>query len=238
MKILHYGFDNFSKDVIVGIPKFVLKGKHEPGGYNVIAECIDQEYIDNIDDINGGLSYQWGIKYLDKDIIWMDEYKREVMIPLEIARDCMSVNFQMIDPEGNSSQIISIKTDVNDIYSAHNNLFYIDSSGNLYKANKSKVHYEVACIYLNYIEGIDEQYKERKWMPTSAEIGGLDNVCHNADLSEFRLLFRDMMNEEEFNHIKTNSEDGETYTYLLVLRNSAKQPIQLLPITIIYKTQI
>lgn len=234
----YYDADTFSKDIIVGTPRFVLKGKQEPGGYNVTAECIDEVYVDKLDNINSCVSYQWGIKYADKDIIWMDEYKREVNIPLEIAKDCMSVYFQMTDPDGNSSQTLSLKTDVNDIYSAYNNFFYIDSSGNLYKANKSKVHYDVASIYFDYIEGIDEQYKERKWMPTSAEICGLNNLCHTADISGFRLLFRDMMNEEEFNQIKTDSDDGNTYTYFLVLQNSAKQPIQLLPITIMYKTQL
>ena len=96
------------------------------------------------------------------------------------------------------------------------------------------------CNLMSSAEATDysNNHKERKWMPTSAEICGRNNVCHTADISGFRLLFRDMMNEDEFNHIKTNSDDGYTYTYFSVLQNSAKQPIQLLPITIMYKTQI
>ena len=122
--------------------------------------------------------------------------------------------------------------------SEHNDLFYIDVEGQLYKANKSKTSYDVASIYLNYLDNIDESFEGRDWMVTSAKVGGTISSPHIAPISRNRILVRDIVTEDELSYMKTVSQDNDSYSYFLILRNSSKESVQLLPITFTFKNHL
>lgn len=228
----------YSKNIMVGMPRFILSGNQTPGGYKVEARCIDSEYSNKLNLLNGAIKYHWGIKYPERDILWYDYDESEIIIPVEAARKNVSVFFQITDLYDSKSTIQSITCNINDIYYANNDLFYIDVEGQLYKANKSKTSYDVASIYLNYLDNIDESFEGRDWMVTSAKVGGTISSPHIAPISRNRILVRDIVTEDELSYMKTVSQDNDSYSYFLILRNSSKESIQLLPITFTFKTHL
>jgi len=236
--IARAGNYSYSKNIMVGMPRFVLSGKQAPGGFNIEAKCIDSEYQEKLDMLNGAIKYKWGIKYPGKDILWNDFDESNIIIPIDVAKNNASVFFQITDMNNTSSTIQSISCNIDDIYCVNNDLFYLDTNGKMFKANKSEVLYEGATISLSYINNIDESFKSRDWMVTSAKVGGTISSPHIVPISRNRILVRDIVTEDELSYMKTASTDGDSYSYILILRNSDKESIQILPIIFTFKTKI
>jgi hypothetical protein len=51
-------------------------------------------------------------------------------------------------------------------------------------------------------------------------------------------LVRDIMTEEEYEHIKSHSSDNQTYTYTLLLLNFSQKVIQFIPVSFTFKTSM
>ena len=75
-------------------------------------------------------------------------------------------------------------------------------------------------------------------MLTSAKVYGPMSNPHVAPVNARGILVRDIVTNDEFTYMKTASTDGDSYTFLLVLRNPEEDSIQLMPITFSYSTNI
>ena len=230
--------DKYSKSIMVGMPRFVLSGQHVPGGYKVTARCIDNEFSNKLHLLNGAIKYNWGIKYPAKDILWDKNDYSEILVPLKDAQDNVGVYFQITDMQGSESPIHSITCDVKKIYYSTSDKFYMDANGGMYTSDKSETDYDFARVYLYYVNDLEDKYFDRDWMLTSAKVYGPMSNPHVAPVNARGILVRDIVTNDEFTYMKTASTDGDSYTFLLVLRNPEEDSIQLMPITFSYSTNI
>ena len=50
----------YSMPIVVGNPRYILKGSYSPGGYLLKAECLDNEFKNSQDLINDAFKFKWG----------------------------------------------------------------------------------------------------------------------------------------------------------------------------------
>lgn len=228
----------YSKQILVGLPRFVLSASHEPGGYKVHASCIDSQYADHLSDLNNAISYNWGVKFPNKNVTWAETKGQDILIPLEGGSREVTVFLKVADKLGNSVTTQSIKVSSQDIYVASNQKLYIAANGNMYDDIFDRYSYNLSRIYIEYLPGISDEYKKLKWMITSANVISPFSTVRNIDVSKSGPQIKDVLPQTEFDFIKNGSEDNQSYTYMLVLYNAEELMVQYFPIVFIYKENI
>lgn len=229
---------SFSKTIMVGMPRFVLKAKNIPGGYKVYGECIDNEFKDKLDDLFGCLTFMFGEKIKGKDIVWTTNTSPEYKLLLNTENQKATIFFRTVDAIGNTSVLQSTEVNSPNIYFATNNSLLEDSNGLLYKINSSKYSYQSGRIYLQYNNSISDEYKNREWMISYALVISPFVGAHKISVKNGGPLIRDVITSEELNSISKDSEDGQAYKYMLTLLNYQGETIQLIPFTITFTTDI
>lgn len=126
---------SYSKTIIVGLPRYILSSKHEPGGFKIDATCIDGEYQNQLETINKIVQFQWDVKFPDKSIEWNTTNSASIFIPLE-NKDAV-VFFKVCDSNGRESVVQSVKASGNDVFLPTNNHIKVDGNKNIWVTSKS-----------------------------------------------------------------------------------------------------
>lgn len=228
----------YSQIIMVGMPRYILSASHEPGGYAINAECIDAQYNDHLSKLNGVLTYNWGVKYPDKEIRWVETDVPNLMVQLQGQNEKVIVFLEIADANGNKTELQHVEINSQDVYVAENQNLYIDSKGELYKENKQKYSYSYARLYIAYRVNIPDKYKEREWMATTAMVLKPFSVSSVIEARSGGPLIKDVLSSSELDYIKNNSADNQVYRYTLILLNYKSRAIQFIPITFTYKINI
>lgn len=231
-------FPSNSQAIMVGMPRFILAASHEPGGYEIKAECIDAQYKDCLSNLQGVLKYSWGVKYSNREIRWLETDAPNLKIDLRGQNEKVIVFLEVIDALGNKSALQHIEINSQDVYVAENQNLYIDAQGVLYKENKTKYLYNSARLYISYRANIPEKYKEREWMATTAMVLRPISVSNVIDARSGGPLIKNILPVDELDYIKNNSTDNQVYRYTLILLNYNSRAIQFIPVTFTYVTNI
>ena len=227
-----------AQKIMVGMPRYVLSASHEPGGYEINAECIDAQYKDYISELNGVLKFNWGVKYPNREIRWLETDAPNLKIQLQGQNEKVVVFLEVIDALGNKTALQHIEINSQDVYVAENQNLYIDAQGVLYKENKQKYSYSSARLFLSYRVNIPDKYKEREWMATTAMILKPFSVASQIEARSGGPLIKNILPDSELEYIKNNSVDNEVYRYTVILLNYKSKAIQFVPVTFTYKTKI
>lgn len=236
--IANYNEASYSQLVMVGLPRFVLKASHEPNGYKINAECIDNEYTEQLQDLNGVIKFRFGVKFPSKEIKWIETESPNLQVQLDPKDSKVIVLFKVIDQLGNESPVQTIEVNSQDVYAVINSKLYVDAQGNLYKENKNKYSYTSGRVYVRYKDDLPEKYKERKWMVTSAMVLSPYLKTQNISARDGGPLIKNIIPEDELNYIIKGSEDGQVYNYMIILLNYKGEYVQFVPLSITYKTNI
>jgi hypothetical protein len=229
----------YSKLILVGIPRFVLSASHEPGGYRVKASCIDPEYSNRLSDLNDAVAYRWGVKFANKnEIQWVESKSHDVLIQLEEGSQNVTVFLRVEDKTGNTTTSQSIKVTSQDIYSASDQKLYITADGSSYNERSHVYYYDMSRIYVNYVSGLPDAYKQPKWMIVSAKVISPFAAVRNIPFSSSGPAIKDVIPQREFDYIKNGSENNQTYTYMLVLYNGEGLAVQYFPVIFTYRDRM
>lgn len=233
-----HGGQSYSQMIMVGLPRYILVASHEPGGYEINAECIDTQFKDYLSNLNGVLKYNWGVKYPNREIRWFEADVPGLKIDLRGQNEKVVVFLEVIDALGNKSALQHIEINSQDVYVAENQNLYIDAQGLLYKENKTKYLYNSARLYISYRANIPDKYKEREWMATTAMVLKPFSVTSVIDARSGGPLIKNILPVDELDYIKNNSTDNQVYRYTLILLNYKSRAIQFVPVTFTYVTNI
>lgn len=236
--LAQHGGQSYSQMIMVGMPRFILTASHEPGGYEINTECIDTQFKDHLSSLNGVLKYNWGVKYPNREIRWLETDAPSLKIDLRGQNEKVVVYLEVIDALGNKSALQHIEINSQDVYVAENQNLYIDAQGVLYKENKTKYLYNSARLYISYRANIPEKYKEREWMATTTMVLRPISVSNVIDARSGGPLIKNILPQDELDYIKNNSTDNQVYRYTLILLNYNSRAIQFIPVTFTYATNI
>lgn len=226
----------YSKQILVGLPRYILSATYEPGGYQVRAACIDPEFKDRLPEVNTVITYRWGIKYPGKDIEWVDTYEENLCIGLINGEPETTVFLKVMDPLGNASTTQSVKVASRDIYYARNQKLYISDNGKLYDAENLSYVYKMSSVYIKYLPDLPDEYKKTKWMVTTADVISPFSGVRRIRVTPYAAIY-DILPLDEFDFIKNAADENRSYTYMLVLRNASYSVIQFFPVVFSYKKQ-
>lgn len=232
------GSVKYSKQILVGMPRFVLSASHEPGGYKVNASCIDSEYAGRLSDLNDAIRFSWGVKFPNSDIKWIETESQDVLVQLEEGNTEVVVFLKITDKLGNSVTTQSVKVTSQDIYVASNQKLYIASNGNMYNEAFGYYSYELGRIHFDYAPEIADKYKELEWAPMSGDVFSPFIEPRHIPVGSSGPEIKDVLTQSEFDYIKNGSEENTAYTYMLVLYNYEGLAIQYFPIVFIYKEKV
>ena len=159
---------SYSKTIIVGLPRYILSSKHEPGGFKIDATCIDGEYQNQLETVNKIVQFQWGVKFPDKSIEWNTTNSASIFIPLE-NKDAV-VFFKVCDSNGRESVVQSVKASGNDVFLPTNNHIKVDGNKNIYKENGSSYSYKRGKLYLTRDTSLPTEYQRANWTAMEADV--------------------------------------------------------------------
>lgn len=173
---------NYSKKIVVGIPRYVLSAEHIPGGYKVDATCIDNQFKSDIEIVNRTLQFQWGMKFPDREIEWISTNSPSVK--LQLLEKEVSVFFKVTNSKNLESVVQTVKVETEDIYNSSGKNLYIDANGAVFDESKYMDKYKNGRIYLTRNKYKDEKYESVFWQAVAA------NVLSPFS-SSYRILIRD-----------------------------------------------
>ena len=234
----NYNNQKYSQTILVGIPRFILSSSPQMGGYKVVASCIDDEYKNYQPLLNEVLKFKWGIKHTNENISWSTSDKSSLTIQAQALDKDITVFLQVADDQGNKSALQYVSIHPHEAYQTDYSTFYIDSHGELYGVGKKKDLYESARVFLSYKDNLPDKYKDLEWMPLTAIVLSPLKGCKEIGVENGGPLVRDIMTEEEYEHIKSHSSDNQTYTYTLLLLNFSQKVIQFIPVSFTFKTSM
>lgn len=234
----NYKNQKYSQTILVGIPRFILSSSSQMGGYKVVASCIDNEYKNYLPQLNGVLKFNWGIKHTNENISWSTSDKSSLTIQTQALDKDITVFLQVADVQGNKTALQYVNIYPHEVYQTDYSTFYIDSHGELYGVGKKKDLYETARVFLGYKDNLPDKYKDLEWMPLTAIVLSPLKVRKEIAVKDGGPLVRDIMTEEEYEHIKSHSSDNQTYTYTLLLLNFSQKVIQFIPVSFTFKTSM
>ena len=234
----NYKNQKYSQTILVGIPRFILSSSPQMGGYKVVASCIDDEYKNYQPLLNEVLKFKWGIKHTNENISWSTSDKSSLTIQTQALDKDITVFLQVADDQGNKSALQYVRKHPQEAYQTDYSTFYIDSHGELYGVGKKKDLYESARVFLSYKDNLPDKYKDREWMPLTAIVLSPLKGRKEIGVENGGPLVRDIMTEEEYEHIKSHSSDNQTYTYTLLLLNFSQKVIQFIPVSFTFKTSM
>lgn len=224
---------SYSKTIIVGLPRYILSSKHEPGGFKIDATCIDVEYQNQLETVNKIVQFQWGVKFPDKSIEWNTTNSASIFIPLE-NKDAV-VFFKVCDSNGRESVVQSVKASGNDVFLPTNNHIKVDGNKNIYKENGSTYSYKRGKLYLTRDTSLPTEYQRANWTAMEADVYSPFSNQYNIIVDGGEIMLKNILPEEELDYVVSNLEVGQTYTYTIALKNPQKKVIQLLPFTVTLK---
>ena len=234
----NYKNQKYSQTILVGIPRFILSSSPQMGGYKVVASCIDDEYKNYQPLLNEVLKFKWGIKHTNENISWSTSDKSSLTIQTQALDKDITVFLQVADDQGNKSALQYVSIHPHEAYQTDYSTFYIDSHGELYGVGKKKDLYETARVFLRYKDNLPDKYKDLEWMPLTAIVLSPLKGRKEIGVENGGPLVRDIMTEEEYEHIKSHSSDNQTYTYTLLLLNFSQKVIQFTPVSFTFKTSM
>ena len=234
----NYKNQKYSQTILVGIPRFILSSSPQMGGYKVVASCIDDEYKNYQPLLNEVLKFKWGIKHTNENISWSTSDKSSLTIQTQALDKDITVFLQVADDQGNKSALQYVSIHPHEAYQTDYSTFYIDSHGELYGVGKKKDLYETARVFLRYKDNLPDKYKDLEWMPLTAIVLSPLKGRKEIGVENGGPLVRDIMTEEEYEHIKSHSSDNQTYTYTLLLLNFSQKVIQFIPVSFTFKTSM
>ena len=234
----NYKNQTYNQTILVGIPRFILSSSPQTGGYKVVAKCIDSEYKNYQPLLNEVLRFKWGIKYPDENIRWSTSDKSNLSIQAQAVDKDITVFLQVADDQGNKSALQYVSIHPHEAYQTDYSTFYIDSHGELYGVGKKKDLYETARVFLRDKDNLPDKYKDLEWMPLTAIVLSPLKGRKEIGVKDGGPLVRDIMTEEEYEHIKSHSSDNQTYTYTLLLLNFSQKVIQFIPVSFTFKTSM
>lgn len=224
---------SYSKTVMVGLPRYVLTSKHEPGGFKIDASCIDGEFQNQLEAVNKIVQFQWGVKFPGKSLEWNVINCASIFIPLD-NKDAV-VFLKVSDGNGNESVVQSVKVTGNDVFLPTNNHIKVDVNKNLYKENGSSYSYKRGKLYLTRDTSLPTEYQRANWTAMEADVYSPFSNQYNIIVDGGEIMLKNILPEEELDYVVSNLEVGQTYTYTIALKNPQKKVIQLLPFTVTLK---
>lgn len=223
---------SYSKNIIVGMPKFVLESSHVPGGYQIDANIISSEFKNYDSYVNQIITFKWGIKYTGQDIKWSENHSSSILIPLENGSAEVTVFLRLVDGNGNIISTQSVNAQSTDIFSVTNNILSIDSNGNIYKESGSMYSYKNGKIYLTRDTSLESDYQRDIWTSTKGKVYSPFATTYDFTVTRGEIPIKQAIPEDEVNFILQNAEINQEYVYTLALLNPENKIIQFVPLTI------
>lgn len=224
---------SYSKTIIVGLPRYILSSKQEPGGFKIDASCIDGEFQNQLEAVNKIVQFQWGVKFPGKSLEWNATNSASIFIPLD-NKDAV-VFFKVCDSNGRESVVQSVKASGNDVFLPTNNHIKVDGNKNIYKENGSSYSYKRGKLYLTRDTSLPTEYQRANWTAMEADVYSPFSNQYNIIVDGGEIMLKNILPEEELDYVVSNLEVGQTYTYTIALKNPQKKVIQLLPFTVTLK---
>lgn len=224
--------NTYSKNVIVGMPKFVLTSSHIPGGYQIDASVISSEFKNYDSSVNQAITFRWGVKFTGENIRWMDSHNSSILIPLENGYDEVTIFLRLVDNNGVIKSTQSVNAQSSDIFSATNNVLSIDSNKKIYKENGSLYSYQNGKIYISRDTSLPSEYQRDIWTSTKGVVFSPFATSYSFTVTRGEIPIKQVFSEEEVDLILQNGELNQEYIYTLALLNPENKIIQFIPVTI------
>lgn len=228
----------YSMPIVVGNPRYILKGSYSPGGYSLKAECLDSEFKNSQDLINDAFKFKWGIKYGNSPIEWIENTKPEILFKQTSDNEYCVCFLEVLNSQGERVSIQNIEISSLNIYDIENSTFYIDRSGNLYDGIKNKYDFDYASIYFSRKKNISKAFDDSSWDAITALSVDPIGKYKEVTIDEGSIPLKDMFAEDAIEYMKAHSEEGQQYIYTIVLLNYENKSLQYIPIRVIYKSDI
>lgn len=223
----------YSKTIMVGMPKYILAASHEPNGFKINANLITSQFSNTSEQINKIVSYHWGVKFPNKQIVWDVTNEPSILVPLEDKN--VTVYFKVCDSNGNYGQIQYINAQAQDVFSVTNGILEVDASKCIYKSDGSAYSYKNGKIYLTRNTSLPSEYQHDIWTSTKAVVFSPFGANYTIPVSKGALSIKNVFPDAEINYIIQNSISGKTYVYMTALLNPENKIVQLVPISITFK---
>ena len=228
----------YSMPIVVGNPRYILKGSYSPGGYLLKAECLDNEFKNSQDLINDAFKFKWGIKYGNSPIEWIENTKPEILFRQTSDNEYCVCFLEVLNSQGERVSMQNMEISSLNIYDIENSTFYIDRSGNLYDGIKNKYDFDYASIYFSRKKNISKAFDDSSWDAITALSVDPIGKYKEVTIDEGSILLKDMFAEDAIEYMKAHSEEGQQYIYTIVLLNYENKSLQYIPIRVIYKSDI
>jgi len=224
---------SYSKNIIIGLPRYLLSAKHAPDGFKIDATCIDGGFQSHLQTVNRIVQFQWGVKFPNKPIEWKATNSSSIFVPLE-DKDAV-VFFKVSDSNGNESTAQSVKISAHDVFLATNNHLKVDANKNIYKEDGSAYSYKNGKVYLTRDSNLPSNYQSDIWTSTKAVVFSPFANQYNVLVTRGEIPVKAILPQEELNYVISNSDVGQTNIYTIALLNPENKIIQFLPFTVTLK---
>lgn len=226
----------YRKHITVGLPLCVLRASHEPGGYKIVASCIDEKRAHVLHNLDGILKYRWGVKVGTSDIVWEESSSPQLTIKLYDEDDQQVVIFMEVsDNQGNRTPMVHTSLRSKSIYyTSYPHLIFF-SDGRLFEENMSPYSLDIAYIDLIEKEDLTGEYSSSDWLPVTASILSPSGRRYRVDLVNYEIMVADILDQSERSWLAQCHESLQEFTYIIELENTDQKTIQYLPLRITYK---
>lgn len=222
----------YSKNIVVGMPTYVLDANHVPGGYMINASLISSQFKNYTSWINQVITFRWGVKYAGREITWIDSHSPSIMLPLERGTDNVSVYLKLIDSNGSESQMQFVNAVSSDLFLVNNNILSVDENKNIYKENGSLYSYKNGKIYLTRDTSLPSQYQKDIWTSTKGVVFSPFSSTYEVTVTRGEIPIKQVLPEEELNYVLQNSTIGKEYVYTVALLNPEGKILQFIPVSL------
>lgn len=223
----------YSKTIMVGMPKYILAANHVPNGFKIDANLITSQFSNPSEQLNNIVSYHWGVKFPNKQIVWNVTSEPSILVPLEYKN--VTVYFKVCDSNGNFGPVQYINAQAEDVFSVTNGILGVDANKCIYKSNGSSYSYKNGKIYLTRNTSLPSEYQHDIWTSTKAVVFSPFGANYTIPVNMGALSIKNIFPDMELDYIIQNSTSGKTYVYMVALLNPENNIVQLVPISITFE---
>ena len=189
----------YNKTIMVGTPKYILVANHEPNGFKVDANLITSQFSNPSEQINRIVSYHWGVKFPNKQIVWDVTNEPSILIPLEDKN--VTVYFKVCDSNGDFGQVQYINAQAQDVFVVTNGVLGVDGNKCIYKPDGTVYSYKNGKIYLTRNTNLPSEYQHDIWTSTKAVVFSPFSANYTIPVSKGALSIKNVLPDAELNYI-------------------------------------
>lgn len=228
----------YSMPIVLGRPRYIIKGTYRPGGYFIKAECLDDEFKNLQDLVNNAFKFKWGIKYGNAPTEWIENTTPEILFTQTSDNEHCICFLEILNNQGERVSIQNMEISSQDIYNVENSTFYIDRNGVLYDGLKNKYDFEYASIYFSRKNNLSKNFDDSSWGAVTALSVDPSGKYNEVAIDDESIPLKEMFTKEAIDYMRLHSEEEQKYIYTIILLNYENKSLQYIPIKIVYKNDI